>query len=636
MHRYNGYGFLNRIERNGAALWQANQQDASHRVTQASLGNGLSQSRTFNPNTGRLTGGLVKTAANDMRLQEGYAYDALGSVTQRQQYWDSTGFTENFQYDELNRLSSSQVVAPVGQALQSFTYDAAGNITSKTGVGSYTYPPQGPAAIRPHAVQSVGSIAGSYSYDDNGNLSSGAGKTASWSSFDMPVTLAKGTSSSTFVYGPEHQRARQVRSDGQVTIYAGAQEVETKAGAVTVKTYWPMGLGVEIDRPSQATELSWTHVDRLGSPVAITDQAGNLREKLGFDAWGKRRTLDGSATPDSLDGLVDNRGFTNHEMLDQLDLVHMNGRVYDPLTAKFMSGDPLIQDPMNGQNYSRYSYVLNNPTNFTDPTGFSCTGTRIQGGGCGGHSVRCEGDCGAVGRTSPATGQKGKEGQTDMTPAQGSPASGRVNDASGNLQAGGKAGGAANGAEAPAGAAGSPGTVPISDNDWTGALADGIDKVGQFAISATGSTPPGLQLAGGLKVLSMMFRGARLGETVAEDVTVVAGSIRNVNSIGGKMNCVNCAVATDATIAGRAASALPGGPYRIDSLEKMYRTKFDAPGSINKVSEALSAAGPGARGIVFGSRGNEVGHVFNVVNQNGAVRFFSGFPGFPDPGFPRA
>jgi RHS repeat-associated protein len=158
--------------------------------------------------------------------------------------------------------------------------------------------------------------------------------------------------------------------------YAGAQEVETKAGLITVKTYWPHGLGVEIDRPSQPTELNWTHADRLGSPIALTDASGNFREKLAFDAWGKRRTTDGASTPDSLDGQVDNRGFTGHEMLDQLDLVHMNGRVYDPLVARFVSGDPLVQDPTNGQNYSRYSYVFNNPTNLTDPTGFQTIQTQ--------------------------------------------------------------------------------------------------------------------------------------------------------------------------------------------------------------------------------------------------------------------
>ena len=68
-----------------------------------------------------------------------------------------------------------------------------------------------------------------------------------------------------------------------------------------------------------------------------------MREKLAYDAWGKRRTLTGAnlsttvttPTPDSLDGVVDNRGFTGHEMLDQLDLVHMNGRIYDPLMGRF-------------------------------------------------------------------------------------------------------------------------------------------------------------------------------------------------------------------------------------------------------------------------------------------------------------
>jgi hypothetical protein len=40
-------------------------------------------------------------------------------------------------------------------------------------------------------------------------------------------------------------------------------------------------------------------------------------------------------------------------MLDPLDLVHMNGRVYDPFVGRFLSGDPLVQDPNNGQNYNR-------------------------------------------------------------------------------------------------------------------------------------------------------------------------------------------------------------------------------------------------------------------------------------------
>ncbi|TFW09524.1 hypothetical protein E4K72_05625 [Oxalobacteraceae bacterium OM1] len=369
--RYNGYGYLARLERGSQVLWQVSTQDAAGRATQLALGNGLTQTRSYNPYSGRLEGAQLNTAANATRLQEGYQYDALGNVTQRTQYWDAGGFQEAFGYDELNRLTSSQVL---GQAAQSFRYDSVGNLLGKTGVGTgdYSYPTPGSSAVRPHAVQSIPGI-GSFGYDANGNLTSGAGRTVTWNSFDLPAAISKGSSSASFAYGPEHQRTRQSRQDGSVVVYAGAQEVERNASGtqVTVKTYWPFGVGVEIDRPNATTsELSWTHSDRLGSVVAISDATGALREKLAYDAWGKRRTTDGSSTPDTLDGQVDNRGFTGHEMLDQLDLVHMNGRVYDPLTARFMSADPFVQDPTNGQSYNRYAYVWNNPTNYTDPTGY--------------------------------------------------------------------------------------------------------------------------------------------------------------------------------------------------------------------------------------------------------------------------
>ena len=106
-----------------------------------------------------------------------------------------------------------------------------------------------------------------------------------------------------------------------------------------------------------------------------------------------------------------------------------------------------------------------------------------------------------------------------------------------------------------------------------------------------------------------------------------AGSIREVNKVGGDMNCVNCSIATDATLAGRPASALGGGPFRIDTLEKIYGAKFGGPTSIGGIESQMAQAGGGARGIVFGSRGTEVGHVFNVVNQNGVVRFLDGQTG---------
>jgi hypothetical protein len=48
----------------------------------------------------------------------------------------------------------------------------------------------------------------------------------------------------------------------------------------------------------------------------------------------------------------------------------MNGRIYDPTLGRFLQADPHIQAPSNSQNYNRYSYVLNNPMSYTDPSGY--------------------------------------------------------------------------------------------------------------------------------------------------------------------------------------------------------------------------------------------------------------------------
>jgi RHS repeat-associated protein len=64
------------------------------------------------------------------------------------------------------------------------------------------------------------------------------------------------------------------------------------------------------------------------------------------------------------------RGYTGHEHMNAFNLINMNGRAYDPYTSQFLSPDPFIQDPANPQNYNRYSYVLNNPLKFTDPSGY--------------------------------------------------------------------------------------------------------------------------------------------------------------------------------------------------------------------------------------------------------------------------
>ena len=64
------------------------------------------------------------------------------------------------------------------------------------------------------------------------------------------------------------------------------------------------------------------------------------------------------------------RGYTGHEHLNNLGVIHMNGRVYDPVLGRFLSPDPVVQAPHDTQGFNRYAYVRNNPLRYTDPSGF--------------------------------------------------------------------------------------------------------------------------------------------------------------------------------------------------------------------------------------------------------------------------
>jgi RHS repeat-associated protein len=104
--------------------------------------------------------------------------------------------------------------------------------------------------------------------------------------------------------------------------------------------------------------------------LAVTDEVGQVEEPLRYDARGVRKNP-GTWTIDWSAGTVTDRGYTGHEHLDKFGLINMNGRIYDPQLGRFLSPDPFVTSPENPQNYNRYSYVLNNPLKYTDPSGYS-------------------------------------------------------------------------------------------------------------------------------------------------------------------------------------------------------------------------------------------------------------------------
>ena len=128
---------------------------------------------------------------------------------------------------------------------------------------------------------------------------------------------------------------------------------------------------IEINQPNIGT-MSYVIKGHQGSMYATV--TGNTVERYSFDAWGCRRNPQ-TLSYDNVTASFD-RGYTLHEHYDDFGLINMNGRLYDPLIARMLSPDIVIQDEQNSQAYNRYSYCFNNPLRFTDPSGYVVRGSR--------------------------------------------------------------------------------------------------------------------------------------------------------------------------------------------------------------------------------------------------------------------
>lgn len=366
-------GYLSQIKDYNApntVFWTANAFNSRDEITQATLGNGIVLSNAFDAVTGWLKSIQSGVGGGSSVQNLAYTWDLVGNLLSRKDI-NQSNLTETFAYDNLYRLDYSQLN---GVQNLDMAYDALGNITSKSDVGAYTYDP-----TKKHQLAST-SNGWSFSYDNNGNLQAGRGATITWTSYNYPSQISSGGLNSSFSYTPERQYYKQVAdfSNGTATtmyIAGILEKVTTAAGTDFRHMIRAGGSTIIVSRQTSGTNTTnYVTTDHLGSSSAITNSAGNMLVNLSFAAFGARRGANWSGSPSSGDWMAiastTRRGYTGHTMLDNVNFIHMNGRVQDPLLGRFVSADPLIAQPAFTQSYNRYSYVFNNPLSYTDPSGF--------------------------------------------------------------------------------------------------------------------------------------------------------------------------------------------------------------------------------------------------------------------------
>ena len=404
MNHYDDYGNITKITDavdETIVYREVNDIDKFGNINDETYGNGISATKYYNDETGYLESVTAGSIVGNETLDFTQYFDDIGNVTQRND--NITGRDELFGYVEgkvnnlLNRITSYSLVGKVGGDNKTYSYDALGNLKSKSDMGDdYIYAENGAGVHALTSIKSGSQLLRTFTYDANGNMvtdtdwvNSNSNRTMVYGAFEKPVSISKGNASQiTFRYGSGRERYRRIDNvlEGstavkiETTYLGGYEKVIHTGGAKDGKTehkYMLGGVALKIDTEESgtqtATKTRYLHKDHLGSVVAITDEAGVEKSRFRYDPFGKQYTVANQSmighTPVTSWLEDTQRGFTGHEMLSSVDVIHMNGRIYDANIGRFMQADAYIQAPKNMQSMNRYSYVLNNPLSYTDPSG---------------------------------------------------------------------------------------------------------------------------------------------------------------------------------------------------------------------------------------------------------------------------
>lgn len=132
-----------------------------------------------------------------------------------------------------------------------------------------------------------------------------------------------------------------------------------------------------LPQTAQAAEqrIRYFHPDHLGSTALVTDENGNVIERVAYKPFGevhRREVRDpntGQLIVGDMSSSVSPYGFTGQRHDASTGLYFYGGRYYDPQLGRFIQPDTVVQDLSDPQFLNRYSYVRNNPVNMVDPTG---------------------------------------------------------------------------------------------------------------------------------------------------------------------------------------------------------------------------------------------------------------------------
>ena len=269
---------------------------------------------------------------------------ALGPSNQER----SAPFIHSFTYDAADQLltAASRMERFVVKSF-AYTYDPAGNrlteqIDISTTEASY------------NALNELTTITGD----------SGSATGYEWDAEHRLTALNQGTRRTEYTYDGRGRLSgiRNLLNGTEVAnrrfVWCGNEicEERSSAGAVVKRFY---DRGVKIETGATTGNFFYTQ-DHLGSVRELTDSAGSVVAAFGYDPYGTRSQLSGTAQTDF--------GFAGHFYENTAALCITLFRIYEPSIGRWLSRDPLVRAEL-WQGPNLYAYVDNNPINLIDPFG---------------------------------------------------------------------------------------------------------------------------------------------------------------------------------------------------------------------------------------------------------------------------
>ncbi|MEQ2955425.1 RHS repeat-associated core domain-containing protein [Phocaeicola massiliensis] len=348
-------GYLSEMKLNGqTTIYKLSQESSFGHPTELLTG-GITQK--FGYTSYGLPSSIASTGFSKNYQNFVYTFDATNNNLSNRKD-NIRNITENFGYDNLNRLTS--------YSGNTMTYDAKGNITKKSDVGSFEYT----NTQKPYAVSGATLL---------GNGIPARAQTITYNSFWRPNSISENGYVATFTYNGEYERVKMnLTKNGirELTRYylGGCYELDQASSSTKEKLYlfgdYYNAAAVYVKNGSSGS-IYYILRDYLGSITQVVASDGTLTQELSYDAWGRLRNPANQTIYISGQEpvLFLGRGYSGHEYLPQFGLINMNARLYDPALGRFLSPDPFVQAPDFSQNFNRYVYGMNNPLRYVDPDG---------------------------------------------------------------------------------------------------------------------------------------------------------------------------------------------------------------------------------------------------------------------------